>query len=451
MLYQGLVKPMKNKTILLLTPYKDLGEHRLAGFIGYLKLSVPFDECVYQPLKKLFSKVILYDYLEKMTEIGISAMNQEIMDIVEKERPDYVFWVAFGEYYEIRETTFLAIKKAGSKLLAWFFDDEVRFGFYSRWWTPYIDYFLTNDPDAVAKYRALGAWVTFAIPDTGEPTCADWQPSQEKYDVSFVGSLRADREDYITAIKNEKIPVSLFGLSFGNFVSYAEMSGIFYNSKINLNFSRTYSHMKFGVKGRIFKVCEAGGFLLTEYFPSLEEYFVIGKEVECFRDKKEMIEKIHYYLGHDTERRAIARSGWERACSQHTASHIVARIFSEIEQTKLPAPDVTHDEPVLPAKVRKRMGRYYKTIALAFFWLNYRGLWKDAFGLSLHYDPYNISARVHNIIGMLPSWPRARIITMEMIMRWLIQVLFKGLGRVPYLRKIKRELTLRLSRGEEGA
>jgi spore maturation protein CgeB len=437
---------MINETILLLTPFEDCGGHRLARYIGYLKISVPFDECIYQPLNKLFSKVILYDYLKRMIEIGISPMNQEVIELVKRERPHYVFWVAFGEYYEIKEFTFLAIRQAGSKIVAWFFDDEVRFNFYSRWWTPYIDYFITNDREAVAKYRKLGVWVTHAIPDTGEAVSCDWLRIEEKYEVSFVGSLRADRAEYIAAIKKRAIPISLFGLTSGKFVSYTEMAEIFRTSKINLNFSRTYSYMKFGVKGRIFKVCLAGGFLLTEYFPGLEDYFEIGKEIDCFHDKEEMIEKIRYYLDHDDERRAIARAGWEKACLKHTASHTVARVFAEIEQAERQPLPVTTTEAALPKAVRKRVAHYYKVIAMACLWGNHKGLWRDAFRLSMDYNRHDIGTRLRSLLGSLPPWLRLPIITVEIVVNRLFQMLLVGLGHVPYLRRIKQGLTSRLFR-----
>ncbi|MBI4266916.1 MAG: glycosyltransferase [Chloroflexi bacterium] len=436
---------MIDKTVLLLTPFEDCSRHKVGRYIGYLNMSVPFDECIHQPLKKLFPRVILYDYLKQMVDNGISAMNQEIIDLAKKERPQYVFWVAFGDYYEVRESTLLALRQAGSKVIAWFFDDEVRFDFYSRWWVPYVDYFGTNDPEAVAKYRALGAWATYAIPDTGEPLSRDWRPAGEKYDVSFVGSLRADRDDYIRALKNRNIPVSLFGLSFGNFVSYPEMAEIFHNSKINLNFSKTYRYMKSGVKGRIFKVCLAGGFLLTEYFPGLEDYFEIGREIDCFHDKQELLEKIDYYLSHDAERRAIARAGWTRACSQHTASHVVERFIGEVERAEAQSPPQhTTIEPALPAAVRRRQARYYKMVAIAFFWANHKGLWEDAFRLVLYYDRFDIGARLHRLIGLLPPWPRRLITIVEIAANRLFGFMYLGFGHVPHLRKVKRELTVRL-------
>lgn len=68
---------------------------------------------------------------------------------------------------------------------------------------------------------------------------------------------------------------------------------------------------------RIFEATGAGSFLLTEYFDNLSDYFVPGVEVETFRDGKELVEKIRYYLAHPGEREAIAHRGQERCLSQY--------------------------------------------------------------------------------------------------------------------------------------
>jgi spore maturation protein CgeB len=438
---------MVNGTILLLTPYEDLSQHQMVKWLGYLKMSVRFDECFYQPLCRIFPKVILYDYLKRMVDTGINAMNQEIIDLVKKERPRYVLWVAFGEYYEITIPSFDKIREEGSKVVAWFFDDEVRFDFYSKWWIPYVDYFMTNDGEAVAKYRELGAWATLAVPDTGEPTLSSWSDAKYKYEVSFVGTLRADREEYLAFLHEKNVQTSFFGMSFGNFVTYPEMSDIFHTSKVNLNFSRTYARMKFGLKGRIFQVCLAGGFLLTEYLPGLEKYFEIGKEIDCFRDKEEMVEKIRYYLGHDAERQAIARAGWERACSQHAASHVIAKAFAEIEQAKPVSQTRNQTELAMPEAVQKRVAKYYGLVGIAFLRENYRGLWQDAFRLSMSYHS-STRVRLYASIGSLPLWLRIPLVKVEGAWVILHLKLLIALGRVPYLRRAKRFVFSKLFHGD---
>lgn len=80
---------------------------------------------------------------------------------------------------------------------------------------------------------------------------------------------------------------------------------------------------------RVFEATGSGVFLLTEYFENLKQYFEPGKEIETFRDEKELIDKIDYYLAHPEEREAIARRGQER-CLRDYSMENRAGAFDEI-------------------------------------------------------------------------------------------------------------------------
>jgi spore maturation protein CgeB len=439
---------MINETIILLTPFEDCSSHRLAKHVRYVKSmrAIPFDVCFYQPLLKIFSKVILYDYVKQMLEVGVDRTNNKVVELVRRERPKYVLWLAFGDYYEILESTFDTIRQEGTRVIGWFFDDEVRFDYYSKWWGPHLDYFVTNDPEAVPKYSELGARAMFAITDTWSAVERDWSRVNEKYEVTFVGSIRADREEYLQALEDAKIPVHLFGLSWKNFVSYQEMVGIFGTSKINLNFSKTYRYMKLGIKGRIFKVCLSGGFMLTEYAPGIEKYFEINKEVVCFHNKEEMIEKITHFLNHDEERRAIARAGWERAINKYSASQIMSNVFQKIEQyTASSDNNNRRKDLIMPLPIKKRVSNFYKSWGVAYLLENDNGLWKDALALSLSYNPSNTVARAWNALGSLPFIFRFLPINLFIIAIKLRNLLFAWGGHLPYAKKIYHALKTRTS------
>ena len=113
-----------------------------------------------------------------------------------------------------------------------------------------------------------------------------------RYDVSFVGTVNLGREQYINELKNRNIPIRLFGGRYA-LVPFEEMLDILGTSRINLNFSETGGDpSKLQIKGRIFEVCLAGGFLLTEYVPGIENYFEMDKEIGCLQNAEEMIDKI---------------------------------------------------------------------------------------------------------------------------------------------------------------
>lgn len=108
----------------------------------------------------------------------------------------------------------------------------------------------------------------------------------------------------------------------------SEMPVVFNNAKINLNI--TLRAIETGLPLRIFDICAAGGFLMTNYQEELPEYFETGKEAEYYGSLEELIDKCNYYLTHSEEREKIALSGLERIKKQHTWKHRVAQIITTI-------------------------------------------------------------------------------------------------------------------------
>ena len=434
---------MINETIILLTYYfnQEDRSHRLLKNImeNYSGCYLPFDLYLYEPLQRIFSKAILYDYLMRTAEIGVKAVNEEIIELVRRENAKYVLWTSF--YYDIQQSTLDIIRKEGTVVVGWFFDDEWRFDEYSKWWIPYLDYCVTNAIEVVPKYRELGAQVIQTIPNTGRAINRDWSSIEERYDVSFVGSrFYADREQYINELGDRNIPIHLFGEGWGGYIPFEEMIDIFKYSKINLNFSKDWRLGKLQIKGRIFQVCMADGFLLTEYVPGIEKYFKIDKEIVCFHDTKEMIDKINYYLEHDEERRAIAQAGWKRATGEYTSFHMVSKVFNEIEK-HIVANDKESNPHLqklkMPMRIRRIPAQYHFQWGRTFLEENYKGLWKDELALSISYNPFNIKAWGYYIIGFSPYSVRLTLFR-------LYRILYSRLRSIPYLRRIKQYFTKRL-------
>ncbi len=64
---------------------------------------------------------------------------------------------------------------------------------------------------------------------------------------------------------------------------------------------------------RTFELPARGGFMLHEASKDLSELFTPGKHCDDFSTPAELREKVTYYLDHESERRAIAQAGHERA------------------------------------------------------------------------------------------------------------------------------------------
>ena len=53
----------------------------------------------------------------------------------------------------------------------------------------------------------------------------------------------------------------------------------------------------------------------------------------CFKGKRDLIDKICYYLQHEEEREQIARKGYQRTLAEHTYDKRLRLIFEQIGLT----------------------------------------------------------------------------------------------------------------------
>lgn len=402
-----------DETVLLLSPRGDTSANRFKGDAPYWGFGHSFDLYDYEPLTRLFSKVVVYDYLDRMANIPLRSINAELIAMARVERPKYVVWPSVN--YEFVETTFDTLRQEGFIVVGIFLDDDFRFDDYSRFWAPHLDFCVTNARETLPFYQALGTYAIYSAGYHGIPIQRDWSVLKEKYEVSFVGARKYNREGYINAIKRHEIPMRVWGPGWGQYIAFSDMIEVFGTSKINLNFSQTEGG-KAGWKGRIFQVLNAGGFLLTEYTPGLEDFFLLNRELVSFKDVDEMIDKIQYYLRHDEERRKIARTGWEKATSRYTPFNMMSEIFQEIEahagshRPSFKAVDASS------YAFRRQASLYYQHWGITFLKHNLPDLWPDAFSLSIDYDPYNLTCWCCRFLGILPCCIR------KWLVHWLSEI-----------------------------
>lgn len=140
------------------------------------------------------------------------------------------------------------------------------------------------------------------------------------YDVVFIGQNFGNRQEYINHLNSNGVKVLTYGNGWANGrVTQSEMIDIFNKSKIVLNFSSSYANpdLKF-LKGRIFEIPSTGAFLLTEICEELEKFFTIGEDLDCFKDKNELLEKVQLYLSDFNLREKIAKKGESIVINKYT-------------------------------------------------------------------------------------------------------------------------------------
>ncbi|MCT7516354.1 glycosyltransferase family protein [Aliarcobacter cryaerophilus] len=256
-----------------------------------------------------------FDYYQYLLSNSLEELQNELIRIVTKNAFDYIILPAV--YYEFSKETLDYIRKnTHSKIIIEFFDDTITFNSYNIYYIQSVDYIVTHESqESLQLYSNLGTKANFF------PNYPSYQFYKSKaifnkefnYDVTFIGTNLADRNIFYNAIK-EKFFVKFFGNGWNNkYVNTDDMISIFHSSKISLNFTKTIDNKDNNqLKGRMFDICMAGGFLLTEYFPEIEQYYISGEEIETFTTTNELIEKITYYLTHEQERKRIQKAGFEK-------------------------------------------------------------------------------------------------------------------------------------------
>lgn len=286
----------------------------------------------YEPLKLLFEDVIYYNYLDRILKIGKKQMNEEILNIVSKERPEYVFFHTYQN--QVTDATLDKIAKLGSKVIAWFTDDHWRFDNYSRFVAKHVFCSITTDKKAFKKYKHLNINI-IKSEWASNPHYYRKIPSNFKYDVSFVGQSYGNRAELLHFLKENGVSMHIFGRGFGNYIEFDEIIRIFNETKINLNLSGSSANNVIKqIKGRVFEVTMCGGFLLTEYVEGIEEYFHIGKEIECFHERNEALKKIEYYLKNEDKRKEIAEAGFIASHERHTWEKRLGDVFNELNNIR---------------------------------------------------------------------------------------------------------------------
>lgn len=111
----------------------------------------------------------------------------------------------------------------------------------------------------------------------------------------------------------------------GGVNSLTQMPFVFRQSKINLNI--TTRSITSGLSQRIWDILACKGFLLTNYQPEISDYFIEGFHLETYKSYDELLDKIRYYLSHDSEREAIATNGYNLIKEKGTVLNRVIEII----------------------------------------------------------------------------------------------------------------------------
>jgi len=331
------------RKILLVTMMYDYGIKKRGFSYEYYNF--------YQCLKNLGENVQFFDFLTLFQERGKEQMNQELFEVVRREKPDLVFFTAYKDQFisDVLDT----IKKH-TTTLCYLYDDPWRMD-YSKFWARHCTFVVTSDINGIQRFGETGYHNVIYSPFSCNHLLYTKQDLPKLYDVSFVGGFHPFRNWLLRKIRSAGIQVFVWGGGWNRgHIQIPRMIKIFNQSRINLNLSNcvswdlryllsspraikntlTSAKAREMVKFRQFEINMCGAFQLSYYSEGLEHYYEIGKEIAVYLTVDDLIEKIHYYLKHDDVREEIAMRGYRRSLVDHTMEKRLRNLLREIGQNK---------------------------------------------------------------------------------------------------------------------
>lgn len=296
--------------------------------------------------EELGHDVVTFYYDEYLNDT--KPMQQELKIFADKENPDLIFFSLYQDQFELETLDYL---KSKFVTMNWFGDDQWRFDNFTYKYANHFTYCITTDKFSLPKYKNIGQnnviysqWAAINSHETPEF-------KGYKYDVTFVGGFHPYRKWLIDSLKKRGINIEAFGNGWENGpLSAQEMNQLFVSSKINLNIGNSNSFdiryllsywkaipllfkskkSASQIKARNFEIPYFGGFQLTDYVPTIENYFNIGKEIVCYKDVDEAELLIRYYLENDQERENIKKSAHDKAISEHGYKNRLKNVLEQI-------------------------------------------------------------------------------------------------------------------------
>ncbi len=269
-------------------------------------------------LKNLGFQVSHFESWDRSIYSGYAELNKSLIKTIERISPDLMLVVQM--HYEIWiETLTLIRERTNVRTVCWTTDDSWKYREVSRFIGRYYHTMTTTYDYIIQNYHADGIrnvlltqWAAKSQ-DLMEPIPA----KQCRYGVTFIGAAHGGRKRRIDAIRKSGIKIKCWGSGWpGGPIAADEIASIMRDSVISLNFANSKGRNQ--IKARNFEVPGAGGFLLSEKAPGLDNYYQNGEEIGVFSDTEELISKIKYYLSEHEHRDRIAQAGFERTKREHT-------------------------------------------------------------------------------------------------------------------------------------
>lgn len=322
------------------------------GFYGLANTVEPMYIAFTEPLRALGHEVDHFDHYRLMKEIGHDATGEQLVDKVRHGRYDAVLYqTACQQAEHINEP----LREAGrhAVTIAWNSDDDFAWDGQTRLMAPAFTFMFTTYPHIYEQNRAqypnlrLSQWGCFeGLGDFHRP---------KDLDFTFAGQFYGDRVRsgrYLAHQAGLKVfglmsgrvtrPSFLFwpGLRaatlripavYGRAIHFDAINEIWNRSRISYTpMEASVSTDILQIKSRAFEQGLSGTMMICRQSPNLERYYEPGKEFVPFETLDDCVDKVKFYLQHESERARIAQAYHDRTRAEHMWTHRFQNMFKEI-------------------------------------------------------------------------------------------------------------------------
>lgn len=264
--------------------------------------------------------------------INIRRLNQDLLETAGKH--DGITHIWFDKAIFIWPETLKKIRKISGAFLIHYTPDPQILFHKSRHFINSIrlyDLLFTTKPFELDLYKEFGAHsvnLTYQAYDKNRFYPRELsEPDFMKYkaDITFIGHYEKYRADCIRAIFDSGVKVKVWGEYWQRYAKWHPWARnvVMGRSVICDQYCIALSSAaiclgllsKFipeSTTTRSFEIPACGAFMLAERTTEHMELFEEGKEAEFFSSRKELLEKVHYYLEHPQKRKDIAAAGRQR-------------------------------------------------------------------------------------------------------------------------------------------
>jgi len=287
--------------------------------------------------------VWLLDYLTRSYELlpQEHINDDKLLDIVNMWKPDLAYFVTHKAGGVRPETYKYISDNTSTTTVIVRGDDEKEYDIAEPWSSlnmcPNFNYIHTTCKAAVSWYARDGFKNVVYGQYGGNPKyCHKIKSLKHDIPVAFCGSIKAIRIAFLNHLAYRGVKIQVYGHGWSEGRNPDERM-LLPHEYINIDFaqeSTKYKKKGMQIKGRAFEVTLCGGFLLTDYYEPLAEFFKFGEEIETFKTWDECVDKIFYYLKHEDAREKIALAGYKRSLKDHIYTKRFSKLLRQFKLKK---------------------------------------------------------------------------------------------------------------------